>query len=188
MKTFTSYKKDKALVVETDFEDQREDGEGERVERDVFKNEKLIRTDYDPTPCWSNLRKLYLALTEYKMRKGRNRYFPRASGERFIVQLVLDRVLEDPRVLLCPSTGHTNMGVDMEKEPEKATDYTGIDNRQGFSNSITRLRMKKVPVSRIPLVWDKKGNHPDARHVLFLDGHIEQLTEKEFQERFGKYE
>ncbi|MEW6357371.1 MAG: DUF3352 domain-containing protein [Planctomycetota bacterium] len=33
---------------------------------------------------------------------------------------------------------------------------------------------------RLPIGWDKKGNHPDGRHVLFLDGHAEFLTEEAF--------
>ena len=33
---------------------------------------------------------------------------------------------------------------------------------------------------RLPIAWDKKGNHPDGRHVLFLDGHVEFLTESAF--------
>lgn len=33
---------------------------------------------------------------------------------------------------------------------------------------------------RLPIAWDKKGNHAEGRHVLFLDGHVEFLSEEAF--------
>ncbi|MHC5080255.1 MAG: hypothetical protein ACYTHN_14660, partial [Planctomycetota bacterium] len=185
-----------ARIVETELEPQKEDEVEieEKLERDVFENEKKIDLDEPPIEdaaprtCVSNLRRLFVALYKYKREKGRSTQFPMFARERFVVQLVLDKILEDPKVLLCPATKHTNSGVDMLKAPEKATDYTALDNRKGSTINIGTLYAQNVPVTRIPLVWDKKGNHPGVRHVLFLDGHIETLKEEEFQKRFGKYE
>ncbi len=39
-----------------------------------------------------------------------------------------------------------------------------------------------------PVAFDKKGNHPDGRNVLFVDGHVQWLEEAEFQKRFGHLE
>ena len=39
-----------------------------------------------------------------------------------------------------------------------------------------------------PIVFDRKGNHPDGRNVLFVDGHVEWLDEDTFQVKFGHLE
>jgi prepilin-type processing-associated H-X9-DG protein len=35
-------------------------------------------------------------------------------------------------------------------------------------------------------VYDKPGNHDGGRNVLFLDGHVQWLTEEEFQRLWDK--
>jgi len=39
----------------------------------------------------------------------------------------------------------------------------------------------KIPKKTIPLIWDKKGNHPEGRNVLFSDGTVKFMDEKKFQ-------
>ncbi|MHC4780542.1 MAG: hypothetical protein ACYTFG_18375, partial [Planctomycetota bacterium] len=45
---FTEYEKDEAVVVETELEQQKEEEIEEKLERDVFENEKEINTDEPP--------------------------------------------------------------------------------------------------------------------------------------------
>ncbi|GEM_PF-2039559 len=148
--------------------------------RDAFRK---YRNTAFRTECASNLKQIYVALIDYKMNFGKRRFFPRKAGEAFVAELCVSKVLLDPRILLCPATGRSNEGVDPEKNPERFTDYEGIDNGRGSPCSISTLRnQKKIPSTSIPLVWDKKGNHEGIRLVLFLDGHVASMSEEEFQE------
>ena len=131
------------------------------------------------------------------MRKGKTRLFPRYDGDKFVAALYRSGILADARVLICPATKDDNQngedlggsGSDPRAEVEPGTvSYGASRHGRGSPMSITKLRMKKVPTTQIPLVWDKKGNHEGYLHVLFLDGHVQQCSEEEFRERFGHYE
>lgn len=39
-----------------------------------------------------------------------------------------------------------------------------------------------------PIAFDKKGNHPRGRNVLFVDGHVQWMNEATFQTKFGHLE
>ena len=144
------------------------------------------------TKCQSNLKQMYLACQDYKMRKGENRFYPKYDGKKFPAALFRKGVLEDARVLICPSTDHDNHGGEdlggMNSDPRadvkpSACSYAGRRNAPGSPYSVTAARQKKVPVTHIALVCDGlvqvedswEFNHGDAVLVLFLDGHVEVL-------------
>jgi len=139
--------------------------------------------------CIDHLHAISAALTAWQAKCGKGRSFPQLKGEQFILQLVRDGMITDSRVLMCPATGRSNKDVDMEKNPSAYTDYQALDNRPESFHSLVRLVwQEKIPTSKIPVVWDKKGNHKGRRQVLFLDGHLDSLSEEEFIEKFGDYE
>jgi hypothetical protein len=137
----------------------------------------------DEAESRSNLRQIYTALILYRMEKGKNRFFPRKKGEEFLLDLFKQGYIEKRETLISPASG-----TPAEAGKPVQTDYTGIDNRKESSSNIRALRMKKVPANTIPLVWEKKPLHKGKRLVLFLDGHIEAVPEKQFQDQYKKYE
>jgi prepilin-type processing-associated H-X9-DG protein len=46
--------------------------------------------------------------------------------------------------------------------------------------------LKVVEPRSVMTVYDKPGNHEGGRNVLFLDGHVQWLTEEEFQKLWDK--
>jgi hypothetical protein len=147
--------------------------------------------------CVNNLKKLHLALLNYKKMKGKHRFFPRFKGEMLVASLFRSGVLQDANVLLCPATTDDNHnGVDlggMNSDLRANVDpglvsYTGINNNKGSPVNILKLvHQKKIPPSQVPVIWDKKGNHLGYRHVLFLDGHIDKVADDEFEEKYARY-
>ena len=139
--------------------------------------------------CIDNLKTISAALIVWKAKCGKGRHFPQLKSEQFILQLVRDGMITDSRVLMCPATGRSNKDVDMEKNPSAYTDYQALDNRPESFHSLVRLVwQEKIPTMKIPVVWDKKGNHKGRRNVLFLDVHLDSLSEEEFTKKFGEYE
>jgi prepilin-type processing-associated H-X9-DG protein len=67
-----------------------------------------------------------------------------------------------PKILVCPDTMSQNSYI-----------YRGAD-----------LSTSDVPY--LVLAYDKKGNHEGGRNVLFLDGHVEWVSEEHFQELIKK--
>lgn len=148
------------------------------------------------TQCSSNMKQIYLALTEYKMRKGKNRFFPKYDGKRFVAALYRKGVLQDARVLICPSTDHDNnkgedlggMNSDARAEvPAGTVSYAGRRNAKGSPYGIRAAISKQTPSTEIAVVCDGliqveqddtltwEFPHGDTCIVLFLDGHVEQL-------------
>jgi len=146
--------------------------------------------------CRSNLRQIHMALLDYKMKKGKNRYFPRYDGKKFVAALYRKGVLEDARVLICPSTDDENhkgediggMNSDPRAEvPVGTVSYAGRRNSSASPFSIKKVRSKKTPVTEIATVCDGliqiedsyEFPHHDLVLVLFLDGHVESLDLQE---------
>jgi prepilin-type N-terminal cleavage/methylation domain-containing protein/prepilin-type processing-associated H-X9-DG protein len=142
--------------------------------------------------CRSNLRQIHMAMLDYKMKKGKNRFFPRYDGKKFVAALFRKGVLEDARVLICPSTDHENhegedlggMNSDPRADvPRGTVSYAGRRNSSASSFSIIKVRSKKVPVTKIATVCDGlvkiedsyEFPHADTVLALFLDGHVENL-------------
>ncbi|GEM_PF-2684474 len=152
------------------------------------------------TQCASNLRQIYQACLEYKMKKTNNKHFPKFDGKKFLAALYRSGVLEDARVLICPSTDHDNdkgkelggMGSDLRAEVPKGTiSYAGRRNKRGSRYAISAVRKlsgkRKIPSTEIAIASDGLNqvedvwefNHGDAVLVVFLDGHVETLDVKD---------
>ncbi|MBI4613807.1 MAG: hypothetical protein HY720_09370 [Planctomycetes bacterium] len=77
-------------------------------------------------------------------------------------------VLDDPMCYSCPSTD----------DPMGDTSYATWSGGESLS-----LEQLAKFGSRVPLAWDKDlENHGDVRNVLFHEGHVEQMSEEEFEE------
>jgi prepilin-type N-terminal cleavage/methylation domain-containing protein len=146
----------------------------------------------DQAKCQSNLRQMYLALTDYKAKKGKKRFFPRFDGKKFVAALYRQGILEDARVLICPSTDDENakgedlggMGSDPRAEvPRGTVSYAGRRNAKGSPYTVSKARMKKVPSTEIAMVADGlvqvedswEFPHADLVLVLYLDGHVDSV-------------
>lgn len=148
------------------------------------------------TQCTSNLKQVYFALLEYKDRKGKQRFFPRYDGKRFVASLYREGVLQDARVLICPSTDHeNNKGEDLggpnsdaRAEVKRAwVSYAGRRNSPGSPFSIQSAVSTNVSTTEIALVSDgmiqaDSGGtltwefpHGSVVIVLYLDGHVDKL-------------
>jgi prepilin-type processing-associated H-X9-DG protein len=110
--------------------------------------------------CSSNLRQIGLGLTVYKTERGR---WP----ER-LAALSPD-YLQGAAVFRCPTDPH----------PERTEGGVPMSYRY-----VGRLRPQLEP--EVILVFDKRGNHPDGRNVLFADTHVEFLSEPEFARRMQR--
>lgn len=154
----------------------------------LFKSQETA----NQAECQSNLRQIYLALTEYKMKKGKKRHFPRYDGKKFVAALYRKGVLEDAGVLICPSTDDENnkgedlggMGSDPRNEVPKGTvSYAGRRNSKASDYTVGKTRMKKTAITEIALACDGLVRvedswlfpHGDMVIVLFLDGHVTSL-------------
>lgn len=71
-----------------------------------------------------------------------------------------------------------------------------LDDENADSNTLCyTVNIRPLPAagegdpSRFPVAWDRKPFHRDSRNILFLDGHVELFSEKDFQKLFsGKKE
>jgi prepilin-type N-terminal cleavage/methylation domain-containing protein/prepilin-type processing-associated H-X9-DG protein len=150
----------------------------------------------DRASCTNNLKQIYQALVVYRSEKGKNRYYPRYDGKKFIAALYRKGVLEDAAVLICPSTDDDNnkgedlggMGSDTRAEvPQGTVSYAGRRNARNSTFTITKARMKKTPITQIAVAGDGLVRvedgwlfpHGDQVIVLFLDGHVETLDVQE---------
>ena len=77
-----------------------------------------------------------------------------------------DGVLQSRWDFFCPSRGD-----ERAQTEEFATDYEAIFDRAGFE-----IRTWMVS-GRLPLAWDKKGNHPDGFHVVRFSGVAEFIKD-----------
>jgi len=83
-------------------------------------------------------------------------------------------MVEKPYYFICPS----DRGLEHVKGKDEAdfrTSYAIVDN-------IEDLMAKKVAPSLMAIIFEKSGFHDGRRHVLFYDGTIELMNEREFKE------
>ena len=117
------------------------------------------RHDIGKARCMSQLHDVWLAVAMYVQEHG---VFPATASEIH---------LDNKALLVCPVT-HPG-ALSYNAALEGWGDYVYHGARIGS--------MDIEQWGRMPLLHDKAGNHPDrTRTVLYGDGHLEALSEKEF--------
>ena len=111
--------------------------------------------------CVSNVKQVMLGLTMYA--NDHDSRFPADNGAAGLNTLVKDDYLTDFACYICPS----------------ATDDKGSGNLTEDTCSYiylggTDLAKEQAP-SKLPVVFDKPGNHRKGVSVGFADGHVEQI-------------
>ena len=111
--------------------------------------------------CVNNVKQIMLGLTMYA--NDHDSRFPADNGAAGLNTLVKDDYLTDFACYICPS----------------ATDDKGSGNLTEDTCSYiylggTDLAKEQAP-SKLPVVFDKPGNHRKGVRVGFADGHVEQI-------------
>ena len=111
--------------------------------------------------CVNNVKQIMLGLTMYA--NDHDSRFPADNGAAGLNTLVKDDYLTDFACYICPS----------------ATDDKGSGNLTEDTCSYiylggTDLAKEQAP-SKLPVVFDKPGNHRKGVSVGFADGHVEQI-------------
>ncbi|MDP7035212.1 MAG: DUF1559 domain-containing protein [Planctomycetota bacterium] len=115
--------------------------------------------------CKSNLKQLGIGIANYA--DAFNDYYPPFGNPAFCERLLRSGAVSDPSVFDCPSTGD-HAGVHYDYATWEKANFGGA---RVIKNA-----------SRIPALWDASiENHEDARCVLFLDGHVEEMSEPQFR-------
>ena len=111
--------------------------------------------------CMSNLKQIGLALKQYAMDHKDN--FPAADNAAGLNELIKNDYLREPAIYSCPS-GSRPIGQGELQEVNSAYIYLG--------GSMETMN------PRIPLAFDKPGNHNGYVNVLFLDGRVNGMVYK----------
>ena len=121
--------------------------------------------------CVSNLKQIGLGVVLYSQRNGA-RMPP--WGNPIFFESLRNGFLEDRSVYRCPEGTPPEaeaLGIEVE-------DYRTWTGGPGLSSG----QIAKFG-SRIPIAWDRSASwHDGSRHVLFADGHIEEIPQPAFQE------
>ena len=125
------------------------------------------------TKCKANLNQIGKAVSIFMLDYGRSTVMPPPDKVQFITALFRSKILVEPEVFVCPSTGDRTSARDLESCGHNCTSYEALD--------IALLSTWK-DTTTTPIVWDKYGNHQGLRNVLFLDGHVDHVSEWRFQE------
>lgn len=129
-----------------------------------------------PPRCPETLRAVHALVVVYQ--RTTRRPFPPGAGADNLRALLRVALGTDPaRVPWAGTAG------------EGSRAFETLDNRESSPTNIRRLEgVEYVSARCIPIVWDREGRHEGLRHVLFLDGHVEVVSEALFREEFGRFE
>jgi len=104
------------------------------------------------------------AMRAYAMKHDGNLPPPGKQAE----VLLKEGFIKSPKVFYSPAT---------DADPRTFPDNVS------YQFTILTYNLNTDGEGRYPIVWDLLGNHPGGRHVLFIDGHVEFLTEEAFLRR-----
>jgi len=121
--------------------------------------------------CASNMKQIHLALKQYAA--DYSGYFPPANGAAGLEYLRKYDYLTDYAVYICPST-ITKKGQKYQPLTEENVDYVYIGG----------LNEKSDPNALILL--DKPNNHEFFGNVIFVDGTVRGILEKDWMEKIKK--
>lgn len=111
--------------------------------------------------CISNVKQIMLGMTLYA--GDHDKQFPADSGAAGLNALVKDDYLTDFTCYVCPSSTDDKGSGNLAEDTCSYIYLGGIN-----------LAEEQAP-SRLPVVFDKPGNHNNAVNVGFADGHVEQI-------------
>lgn len=116
--------------------------------------------------CKYKLRDVNLLLTLYA--NSHHGTFPLKNGMKGLEELCGNK-----RSYLCPTFDFNVSECEVKRDSSRESDgfITDYEYRGGLNT--------KMP-PRIPIVWDKVGNHPDCGNVLFLNGDVEEFKGKDW--------
>lgn len=136
--------------------------------------------------CKAHLKTLYKAVMSYVETHGE---YPPTNRAAFLTTLYKSDILRDPQAFLCPGAhcfggSHPWLGPEIR---ENVT-YPALLEKDELSSVGYEGRYfpihSEVQSHYIPIIWDKAGNHEKGRNILFLDGHVEFISEEKFQQLF----
>lgn len=136
--------------------------------------------------CRAHLKTLFHAVMSYVKTHGE---YPPTNRAAFLTTLYKSNILKDPQDFLCPGshcfgTTHPWLGPEIQEN----TTYPELLRKDILS--AIGYEGRYFPINpdmdsrAIPIIWDKAGNHENGRNILFLDGHIEFISEEKFQKLF----
>lgn len=130
----------------------------------------------DKPICMNNLKQIGIAIVLYQ---DRNRdSLPALGNPSFLAALLGPDLIEDAKVFICRGS---------DDEPAAEGEAFRTSYTTWSKGEITREFLSKNR-SAFPIVWDANpANHDGRRCVLFLDAHIEEKSEEEFQALLARW-
>jgi prepilin-type processing-associated H-X9-DG protein len=116
--------------------------------------------EYAKGVCDSNLLQIGMAITAYM--HNHDLQYPDSLEE-------LKPILQWPKAFICPGPGSGEQGYIYDKPVTP------------FPRDLNFATLRSVMI-----VYDKPGNHEGGRNVLFLDGHVQWLSEEEFKKQWAE--
>lgn len=129
--------------------------------------------------CRNNLKQIGIYLNLYVSRYGSDRDYPPNGIQRGLVSL------PNPRDAVSQWPGDRGLYRCEASAPEPDP---GADIDTGSSYAETKRHLTEQDRTDTPILWDRKPHATHRRNVLFLDGHVESLTEERFQDLMTKWE
>ena len=130
---------------------------------------KYIDCDMYRFGCKNNLKQIGISLMIYA--NAYEEHFPPYDGAKGLDILSKNGFLKNQYIFLCPTVTLNNYGEKRISNNEFIlTDYEYYGG------------LKESDPKDTPIAWDKASNHTDCRNVLFLDGKVKEIKNKEWEE------
>lgn len=88
----------------------------------------------------------------------------------------------DARILYCPNVHDVDEAPDDAAVAAHNPDASDFEGPSGITLVGDALRAAVKDGPHFPLLWDKVDNHEGYRFVLFADGHVEEVQNRQFQD------
>ena len=138
-----------------------------------------VREKANRSNCKNNQKQLGLACILYRDGQGKAVNYPADNGSDFLLRLYVSRVSAEPDLFLCPSAGDTNGdGSAITLGASDATSYGGRNNavQSAYPGCYTVQGSSETTCASDDATGSALFNHADACVMLFLDGHVEEVS------------